>query len=83
MSTESFLTFFSISARLKDLDEETDRRFFNWLNDEFKTFRPGYMFFSQNEDTLNIKYRLLLGNWEGGIRNWELGIGNWELRWVS
>lgn len=62
MPLNTFLAFFSLSSRMKHLDEETDRAFFSWFKDEFIPFRPGYFYQSAETIELHEKYRLLIGN---------------------
>lgn len=62
MRQDSLLTFFSISSRIHELDEESDREFFGWFKDEFTRFRPGYLFQPTACERMHEKYRLLIGN---------------------
>lgn len=62
MPLDSFLTFFSLSSRLSELDEESDRKFFGWFKDEFTPFRPGYLYQPSDTEKLHEKYRLIIGN---------------------
>lgn len=62
MPLNTFLAFFSLSSRMKHLDEETDRAFFSWFKNEFIPFRPGYMYQSEEISELHEKYRLLILN---------------------
>lgn len=62
MRQDSLLTFFSISSRIHELDEESDREFFGWFKDEFTRFRPGYLFQPTSCERMHEKYRLLIGN---------------------
>ena len=60
MPLDSFLTFFSLSSHLNELDEETDREFFRWFYNDFVRFRPGYLFQPTASEKLHEKYRLLI-----------------------
>lgn len=60
MAADSFLAFFSISSRLHELDEESDRRFYQWFSYDFRRFRPGYLFQPTPDERMHEKYRLLL-----------------------
>lgn len=60
MPSDSFLTFFSVSSRLHELDEESDREFYQWFSYDFRRFRPGYLFQPTHDERMHEKYRLLL-----------------------
>ena len=74
MKNHSFLPFFSLSEKIAEADNEVGDTFFAWLRDDFVSSRPSCYYKQIPNDSLGLRYELLIGNLKANGRVIEGGV---------